>query len=59
MTTVCPALEEFSKRPWLLLRRRNLSNIGDRVQNISNNAENNNNNNNNDHLTAFDPGQPR
>jgi len=28
-------------RPWLLLRRCKLSNIGDRVRNISSNAENN------------------
>jgi len=31
--------------PWLLLRRCNLSNIGDHVWNISSNAENNPNSN--------------
>ena len=36
---------EIKFRPWLLLRRCFLSNIGDRVRNISNNTENNPNTN--------------
>ena len=37
-------------KPWLLLRRCNLSNIGDRVWNISSNAENNPNTNPNPNI---------
>ena len=35
------SFDVFHVRPWLLLRRCNLSNIGDRVRNMPSNAENN------------------
>jgi len=43
----------FHVRPWLLLRRCNLSNIGDRVRNMPSNAENNTNPNPNIYTATY------